>query len=589
MSEVKNLFFATILSIVVLTAWQFFYETKKIKEIEPRNAISQTTNTSEENKVVTKKNSEEEVEQDIKIDEKKISEVDTETKQVNQKDLLIKIDNGLIDGTFSRQGLIFTQLSLKKYKENLEENSQEVNLLNKKNFQYAEIGFTSNENTDTELPKKTTIWEADGNTIEVNKPLTLSWVNNEKVRFLVIITLDENYLFKIERKIVNNTNKELDIVSTSKIFKSMSGREKSGVGHEGIIGFFDKELLKITFDKILKQENFTLKSHTNNDKLSWVGFGDKYWMSTIISNEKNTTVNTHTLEKNGEKIIEIEDKYPQTINPQEDFQRTEYMFFGAKELALLDKYSSEKNILMFDHAVDFGMLYFITKPIFLFLQLLHKVIGNFGIAIMILTLVIKFLLFPLTKKSLMSMNRMRKLQPKMDEIKTRQKDNKTAMNLEIVSLFRENKISPFSSIIPMLIQIPIFFALYKVLYITIEMRHAPFFGWIRDLSSKDTFNIFSILDPLHLNISQYLNLGVLSLVLGATMLIQQKTQPKASDPNQANIMKWMPWIFTIASASFPAGLVIYWSWNNIISVVQQLIVEKSVIKSENQVKIEKTK
>ena len=244
---------------------------------------------------------------------------------------------------------------------------------------------------------------------------------------------------------------------------------------------------------------------------------------------------------------------------------------------------------MFDHAVDFGTLYFITKPIFLFLQFLYKIIGNFGIAIMILTLVIKTMLFPLTKKSLISMNRMRKLQPQLDEIKNRHKDNKAAMNLEIVSVFKANKISPFSSILPMLLQIPIFFALYKVLYITIEMRQAPFFGWIKDLSAKDTFNIFSIFDSLHINLSQYLSLGVLSLILGLTMLLQQKTQPKPADASQANVLKWMPLIFTIASASFPAGLVIYWSWNNILSIIQQLIVEKSITSKEKAIKIEKVK
>jgi YidC/Oxa1 family membrane protein insertase len=208
---------------------------------------------------------------------------------------------------------------------------------------------------------------------------------------------------------------------------------------------------------------------------------------------------------------------------------------------------------------------------------------------MILTLVIKTLLFPLTKKSLISMNKMRKLQPQLDEIKARQKDNKAAMNLEVVALFKTNKISPFSSILPMILQIPIFFALYKVLYITIEMRQAPFFGWIRDLSAKDTFNIFSIFDSLHINVSQYLSLGVLSLILGLTMLAQQKTQPKPANSDQANVMKWMPLIFTIASASFPAGLVIYWSWNNILSMIQQVIVEKSIKFKDKEVRIEKVK
>jgi YidC/Oxa1 family membrane protein insertase len=580
MSEIKNLFIATVLSILVLIGWQSFYESKN----PPKQEIVKESSDVNKNESIEQSNPEKDVEK-IQIssnnkntDERTVQKTIRTENKINIKNYLIPIDNSHIDGNFSKQGLIFNKISLKNYHETIDNNSPEVKLLDKKDGYYGEIGFLPDENNSVHLPNKATIWDADGDKITSEKPLTLTWINDQNIKFVIRISLDEDYLFKIEKQVLNNQNDEIEISTFTRLYKALDNSSRGGIGHEGIIGFFNKELLKTTYDKLIKQENIAIKSRDKNDKLSWIGFGDKYWMSAIIGNETNSSAIMKGDIKDGDKFVQIENKYSQNLQPQDEFRRTEYLFVGAKELETLDKYEKDYKITMLDHAVDFGTLYFITKPIFLFLQYLHKIIGNFGIAIMILTLVIKILLFPLTKKSLISMHRMRQLQPQLDDIKKRLKDDKTRMNLEIVSLFKTNKISPFSSIIPMLIQIPIFFALYKVLYITIEMRHAPFFGWIHDLSARDTLNIFSIFDKIHLNVSQYLNLGVLSLILGATMLLQQKTQPKPTDASQATVMKWMPIIFTIASSSFPAGLVIYWSWNNILSMIQQLIVDKIIIK-----------
>ena len=580
MSEIRNLFIATVLSVLVLIGWQSFYGSKDpVSAVTQEDSSKNITNT-DNNIINSNKETDPENHQNDQKNKAKILQRNTKLEnKINIKNYLIPIENSHVIGDFSKQGLIFNKLLLKNYHEEISKDSPEVTILDKKNNFYAEIGFLPDENHIIDLPNKATIWEADGSKITPESPLTLTWTNSQGMKFIVKISLDNDYLFKIEKKVLNiNQNEEIEINTFTKIYKTLDNGQHGGIGHEGIIGFFNKELLKTTYDKLIKQDNITIKSKDKNDKLSWVGFGDKYWMSAIVGNEQNSSIIMKGDVKDGDKLFQIESKYSQNVQPQEEFNRTEYLFLGAKELATLDKYEKDYKIIMFDHAVDFGMLYFITKPIFLFLQYLYKIIGNFGIAIMILTLVIKALLFPLTKKSLISMHKMRQLQPQMDEIKARLKDDKTRMNLEIVALFKTNKISPFSSIIPMLLQIPIFFALYKVLYITIEMRHAEFFGWIHDLSARDTLNIFSIFDKVNLNVSQYLNLGVLSLILGATMLLQQRLQPKPTDASQATVMKWMPVIFTIASSSFPAGLVIYWSWNNILSMAQQVIVDKVIIK-----------
>jgi YidC/Oxa1 family membrane protein insertase len=509
-----------------------------------------------------------------------------EIKKIEKLDpkAILKVENEKISGIFSRQGLSFNELTLKKYKETIEEGSPEVELLNRKDFSYySDLSFTPTEDTNIELPNKMTIWEADSDVLTNEKPVTLTWANREGIKFIVKIELDNDYLFKIERSVINSSLAPISLSFSSKIHKEIDDKDlNGGVAHEGTVGFFNKELIKVSYSKLLKKDSLVLRSKDKNEKLSWIGFGDKYWLSSLIMNEKNTSVIARgDVDDNG-RFVQIDSNFPKIINPNEEFSRTEYLFAGAKELALLDKYESEKGIIMFDHAVDFGSLYFITKPIFMLLQWIYKVFGNFGIAIMTLTLIIKFLLFPLTKKSVVSMAKMKKLQPRIDAIKEKYKDDKTRMNIEIVTLFKTEKISPFSSILPMLLQIPVFFALYKVLYITIEMRQATFFGWIKDLSARDSFNIFSIFDPLHLNVSHYFNLGILSLILCGTMILQQKMQPKpATDNGQIAMIKWMPLIFMFISASFPAGLLIYWSWNNIVSVFQQIFIEKVMIKDKS--------
>ncbi len=552
MSEVKNILIATVLSIGVMFAWQSF--SKKDAPVEQK----------QETAVVA-------TQQPKVLEGRAIEKID--------KSMIIKVENDKIVGEFSRQGLSFHDLLLKKYKETLDDDAAEVELFNKKNFYYSDFLFLQDENSNVELPNKNTVWESDSDVLTPEKPINLTWSNGAGVKFGVKISIDNDYLFRIDRSVFNATGEAISMNFASRISKDIDENVSGGIAHEGVVGFFNKESLQIPYRKLLKKD-FAFRSKDKNEKLSWIGFGDKYWLSSLIMNEKNVHVSVKSNSDDMGAFTQITSTFGGIIQPNEEFLRTEYLFAGAKELGLLDKYESEKKILMFDHAVDFGVLYFITKPIFMLLQFFYKILGNFGVAIMILTLVIKFILFPLTKKSVISMNRMKKLQPKIDEIKTKWKDDKSRMNLEIVSLFRAEKISPFSSILPMLLQIPVFFALYKVLHITIEMRHAPFFGWIRDLSVRDSFNIFSVFDKLHINLSHYFNLGFLSLILCATMFLQQKLQPKpTADNNQMAMMKWMPVIFMFISGSFPSGLLIYWSWNNIVSVAQQIFIEKVIIKN----------
>lgn len=597
MSEIKNIFFAAILSLVILMGWQFFFSDNKQEQAKPH---SENTQIIEQNTISP----------DNSNTANNLANPTNNTPLINQdhtdySQFDIKIDNPKISGTFSPKGLSFKNIYLKNYqnschKDNKTAEDDNLCLFNQNGPQsfYADFGYlnlatnnfdftnnTSHTTTPTlDLPGPNTLWKTTNTELSPNKPILLSWTNAQGIEFNTKISIDQDYLFSIERSIKNPNNSAISLGMYSRIFKTIDNLKSSNAGtHEGAIGFWNNQMIKYEYKKLFKNGllNYNGQSQAENKQhLSWMGFADKYWMASLVSNETQTNLSLRSKAADGVNFYnkaQVESIFSTQINPNAEINHQEYLFIGAKELNVLDNYEKNQHIKMFDHAVDFGALYFITKPIFVLLQYFNQLLGNFGLAIMLLTVVIKALLFPLARKSIISMHKMRDIQPELDKIKARYKDDKQKLNLEILNLFRKNKVSPFSSLVPLFLQLPIFFALYKVLNITIEMRHAPFFGWIKDLSARDSINLFDLIDFAHIGIGTYINIGILPILLGLTMYLQQKFQPPVSDPNQAMMMRWLPWIFVIISASFPAGLVVYWGWNNLLSIAQQVLIEKFFI------------
>lgn len=596
LSEIKNVFFAFVLALIVLIGWQFFFgepEENQKKENKTENVSQNSSGTI--NSENTQNNSAQQENQIPDSLENNNSQVNQEEEQTASK---IQIENEKISGVFSSKGLSFEKIILKGYKKSLD-SEEKFRLFDKDcalvfysdfgfvpNFQDDETGQSNSSKKQIEFPNQNTIWQTENSTLEKDKPAVLTWKNSDGIEFETKISVDNDYLFKIERKVKNNSSAPISFSFYGRILKNFSGgKAQTSPVFEGFISFWNNGIIKHDYQKIFKKNTliFPGQDSSKEDEFHWAGFSDKYWFASLASNEnQNSVLSVRTKTSNDPQNFinkaQIESVFNTKLLPGKEISRTEYLFVGAKELNLLDKYENQNKIKMFDRAVDFGVLYFITKPIFVLLQYFNKLLGNFGLAIILLTVVIKTLLFPLAKKSVISANRMKEINPEIEKIKSQYKDDKQKQNLEILNIFKKNKISPLSPLLPILMQLPIFFALYKVLSISIEMRHAPFFGWIKDLSAKDSINIFSLIDFANFGLGNYLNIGILSVLLGVTMFLQQKFQPAPTDPNHKTVMRWIPWIFIIISASFPAGLILYWGWNNLVSIAQQIFIEKFFIK-----------
>jgi YidC/Oxa1 family membrane protein insertase len=609
LSEIKNVFFAFVLALIVLIGWQFFFDKPKeeAKNETKQNDLQKKTSDDKNSKTenpISLKNENIQSKDEIKIVNQ---EIKTEKEQIDYSKFNIQIENDKISGIFSPKGLSFEKIILKDYKKEIGE-SEKFALFEKdcNLVFYSDFGFVPNfsddegsgqnlgQNNKIEFPNQNTLWKTDQSKLESGKPITLKWKNDSGIEFETKISLDSNYLFKIERTVRNKSNSPINFSFYGRILRNFSGGKiQNSPVFEGFIGFWNNEILKFNYQKLFKKNIlvFPGQDFSKKDELHWAGFSDKYWLASIASSEDQNSILSLRTKTSGAlestdalnpfNKVQIDSTSSAKLLPGKEISKTEYLFVGAKELTVLDSYEKNQKIKMFDRAVDFGLLYFITKPIFVLLQYFNKILGNFGLAIMLLTLVIKFLLFPLSKKSVISASKMKEINPEIEKLKEKYKDDKLKLNAEIINLFKKNKVSPLSPLLPILFQLPIFFALYKVLSISIEMRHAAFFGWIKDLSAKDTINIFELIDFANLGLGNYLNIGVLSIFLGLTMFVQQKFQPAPTDQSQKTIMTWMPWIFIIISASFPAGLIVYWAWNNLVSIAQQLLIERFFIKKKS--------
>lgn len=545
MTEQKNFILALILSIGIFVGWDHFFGTK--------NTPIQTENV----KIVTPDIQDKEVtatQETLVLD-----------RNVAVTDKRVSIKSDKLKGSINLKGGRLDDVTLLDYKVSEKEDADYVDLLNPKNTKDAYfVDFDILCPNKTDLPAKDSVWEIKGNeTLSTQEPVIIYWENDQGVRFERTFSIDDNYLMTVVNKVTNNSDENICIQQKAFIQRNKPKTEGFFILHEGALGFLDNHLVERDYDKLAdnKKEDITSKG-------GWIGFTDKYWLVALVPNQKVNSTFSFTGKEGAEfsAAAKIEQK---SIQPGEAVEQSINIFVGPKKLALLDGYEETLKVKNFDLAIDFGWFYFLTKPLFQFLDIVNSFVGNFGIAILIMTLLSKLLLFPLANKSYRSMARMKTLTPKMDLLKKRHKDDPVKLQKEMMNLYKTEKVNPLSGCLPMLIQAPIFFCLYKVLFVSIEMRHAPFFGWIHDLSSQDPTTIFNLFGLLPFTPPSFLMIGIWPLLMGATMLWQQRLNPQPMDEAQAKMMMLMPIFFTYLLSSFPAGLVIYWTFSNILSIIQQ--------------------
>ena len=549
----KNIIAAISLSTAVIVLYSLFFAPEK---------PTSNTNLAEKNKI-------EETTDAPSLDQKET------LIQISREDALkeskrVQFENESVIGSISLKGAAIDDLTFKNYNTELESN-EKITLLGPRNIEdgyLIESGFvTSDKNID--IPNSETIWSIDGNNKLTNQsPIKLSWKNKQGITFEKEISLDDKFLFTIKQKVVNSTNNKYDFYSYGQIIRNKipEGLSNFYILHEGPIATLDDELIEEDYDDI--QE----KKFTKISKKGWLGVGDKYWITSLIppkGKEFKTTfdykkkfranfIATEPIELKENAIIEEELK----------------VIVAAKRVDVIDGYADSLKIDKFDLVIDWGFLYFITKPLFFGIDYFFKLLGNYGLAIIAITICIRLTFFPLANFSFRSMAKMKALQPEMVRLKELHKNDKMKLQQEMMALYKKEKVNPMSGCLPILVQIPVFFALYKVLFVTIEMRQMPFYGWIQDLSERDPTSIFNLFGLLPYDVPSFLVIGAWPVAMGASMWVQQKLNPAPTDAMQAKIFAFFPLFLTVILAPFPSGLVIYWTVNNILTMAQQVFIMK---------------
>ena len=552
----RNVFVAIALSLAVLLLAEVFIKTPK-----PENNIQENV------KIDKKKDEENKITPNIS--QLKVPEIVSREESIQNVER-IKIENSNVAGSISLRGAIIDDLSFKKYKKELEKEDKVVFLNPKEtpNGYFVETGWTS-IGDKIQVPKNDTKWKVKGNKkLTQNKDIVLEWDNKEGLIFKKIINLDDKYLFRISQEVENKTNKTIELFPYAQITRNEKPKDVTDfyILHEGFIGVFDDELKEDSYDDVKEKK---IVREANN---GWLGITDKYWMTAVVP-PKDENFKSTFLYKNGFKANYILNN-PVNIAPSTKQNNEIRLFVAAKEVNTIDSYAESQNIEKFDLVIDWGWFYFFTKPLFFIVDYFFKITGNFGIAIVLITIIIRLIFFPLANYSFRSMAKMKALQPEMVRLKEVHKDDKVKLQQEIMALYRKEKVNPASGCLPILIQIPFFFAIYKMLFISLEMRHQPFFGWIKDLSAQDPTTIFNLFGLIPWDPPGFLIIGIWPILMGLTMYLQQKLNPAPVDPIQAKIFMFFPLFLTIILAPFPSGLVVYWTINNILTIAQQWVIIK---------------
>ncbi len=539
--DIKSFYTAIILSLVLIFVTNYFFFPKKDVQVSEQTVVSLPETNEESTSAIQ-------------------NAVPLSAKDVVATSPHVKINTASLTGSFRTRGFRIDNLWLEKYKQTLSSESPDVELLipaKTANPYYAEFGWLSSD-PSIRLPNANTLWTVKGHELTVKTPVVLEWDNEEGLKFITRISVDEHYMFTISQAVENNREKEVVLYPYGLIARVPTFASNRSVVHEGMVGVLDNTLEEIKYDD-LKKEN---KEFTTTG--GWIGFSDRYWFSAIVMNPKNESRVKYS--KNGDNFYQTDFVGAPITIAANTIGSDQIMFYsGAKEIKLLDKYTSSHHIPKFDLAVDFGWYYFLTKPFFYILDFLYGLIGNMGWAILLFAALLRLVMFPIANKSYENMAKMKNIQPKLKELQEKYQD-KTKLQMETMELYRREKINPAAGCLPLLIQVPVFFSLYKVLNIAIEIRHAPFIGWIKDLSAPDPLTLSVI---THLPIPGFLDIGIWPIIMGLTMYIQQKLNPAPTNKDQARIFALLPLIFMFTMGHFASGLIIYWTLSNILSIIQQ--------------------
>lgn len=572
MQNNRNYFIAIALSVVIVLAWQFFYMNprieaqRKAQEIQIAQQQAQTEQQTTAPAATA----------DGTLPATGAANPAASREAAVAKTARVAIETQDLIGSINLTGARFDDLKLQKYRETVDPTSPLVTLLNPAetpNAYFTELGFIAGENAGS-VPGPNTVWTAPANAkLTETTPVTLTYTNDAGLTFTRTIAVDEHYMFTVEDKIMNNGAASASIAAYGRVTRYNKPSTPSiFVLHEGFLGVLGAEgsLVEHKYSDI-EEEAVANPKATGG----WLGITDKYWATSLIPQQSLPYESRFTHFTDGQPRFQADFKNDAVSIPAGQSTTVKTLIFaGAKQVPVIDSYEASLGIPKFDLMIDWGWFYFITKPMFKMMDYFYHLVGNFGVAILLTTIVVKLIFFPLANKQYASMANMKRVQPKLEELKTKYADDRMGLQQAMMALYKEEKINPVAGCWPVLLQIPVFFALYKVIYVTIEMRHAPFFGWIQDLSAPDPTTFLNLFGLLPFEAPTFLHLGIWPIIMGITMWLQMRMNPTPPDPTQAMLFNWMPVIFTFMLGSFPAGLVIYWAWNNTLSVLQQSLIMK---------------
>ena len=580
-SDQRNLILAIVLSLSILLAFEFLYNSPRLqKETARQQAIEESlpktspkVGAQPDDGTPTVRPQTGSSEPTIRP---QVNTAEQRAKQLQQT-RRIKIESPKLSGTMAVTGGQLDDIILKGYREAVTPGSANITMLSPVGTAhpyYIKFGWTAADESAGKMPTTDTVWQSSSDRLTPARPVTLTWDNGAGLLFERIIALDEDFMFTVKQRVKNNSNNPVTLYPYGFIARV---DEPATLGffilHEGPIGVFNERLEEHDYDDLEDANDGRIDV---NSQGGWIGITDQYWLTALVPNPEEAFTGSFN-----HSINDGRDRYQvdyigggKTVAPGATTESINRVFVGAKEVQVLDKYKDTLGVSNFDKAVDFGWFYFLTKPLFYVIAYFYDLLGNFGLAILLLTVIVKAIFFPLANKSYRALSGMKKLQPEMMKLRDRYKDDRQRLNQEMMALYKKEKANPLAGCLPIAVQIPVFFALYKVLFVSIEMRHAPFFGWIQDLSAPDPTTIFNLFGLIPWDPPSFLLIGIWPMIMGASMFLQQKLNPAPPDPIQAKIFMLLPFFFTILLAAFPAGLVIYWTWNNILSITQQWIIMK---------------
>lgn len=580
MEKNRNYFIAIGLSVVIVLAWQFLYMNPRIEQQrraeEARQAQQAAQQTTQTTTPSTGTGTGAAAPSGALPGANGQQAATASREEALAKSQRVEIDTNAIAGSINLTGARLDDIRLKDYHETVDDSSPIITLLSpsqSRDGYFTELGYIGSDSVGA-VPGPQTVWTAQsGAKLTESTPITLSFTNDKGVVFNRTIAIDDHYMITVTDKIENPGQEAISLSSYGRITRNNKPTTPAVfVIHEGFLGVSgtDGGLSEETYKKA---EDAPMKLPKAAG--GWLGITDKYWAAAIVPPQAIPTETTFSHFTDGQPRYQADYRSDAvTVAPGQSIELKNLVFAGAKEVPLISRYETQYAIPKFDLLIDWGWFYFITKPMFKLMDFFFHYFGNFGVAILLTTIVVKLLFFPLASKQYASMANMKRVQPKMEELKAKHGDDRMAMQQAMMALYKEEKINPVAGCWPMLLQIPVFFALYKVIYVTIEMRHAPFFGWIHDLSAPDPTSLFNLFGLLPYDVPHFLMIGVWPIIMGITMFLQMRMNPTPPDPTQAMIFTWMPLIFTFMLASFPAGLVIYWAWNNTLSISQQAVIMK---------------